>query len=690
MRALITRPQEDAADLAAALTARGIEPLVEPLLQIKRIEGAKVDLDNVQALLFTSANGVRAFAALSGNRDLPAYTVGDGSAAAAAAAGFSHIESAGGDVNALASLAGDRLKPQDGVLFHAAGSVTAGDLATTLEQAGFTVRRVPLYQAEAATSLSPATRMNLTLGGIDLILLFSPRTAATFGALWRQAGSPNLDRVCAICLSAAVAREVGELPWRDVFIAERPDLPSLLALVDAELQRKDEVMSDTATVGSEPARSETTSTTAGDVRGDTAASAAATMRPMTDAPRAAGGGFGRLVTTAVVAAVVSGAVVVTAPRWQPLLGATGLTPGGTNQANDAIAGLQHDVAQITETQGSLAAKADISAALTPLQDDIAKLKTQLAQLPQATGSAGTATVDLTPLNDKVASLETGLADIQAKLKASADAAANPAPATPIAAGPDLSPEVSALKIQNDTLRDQLAALGGKIDSLSKDDLGKVGETLGAITQRLATVEAQVAAAPAPVTAHQQLATATVLSIGQLQSLFSGTQSFAGELTALKQISASDGKLAGDLNPVIDKLTPIASTGAPTLSQLQATLPVTEIARAAEAEQAASIAEDTSWWRRMTHRLAEIITVRPVGDDVTGDGPLERLARAEAALKRGDLNKTVDEVAALTGEPARRAAPWLAQAQARQTLDWAAARLAEIAARQLVPAASTSN
>jgi uroporphyrinogen-III synthase len=684
MRALITRPQEDAADLAAALTARGIEPLIEPLLQIKPVENAKVDLANVQALLFTSANGVRAFAALSANRDLPAYTVGDGSAAAAAAAGFNHIESAGGDVNALASLAGDRLKPQDGVLFHAAGSVTAGDLAGTLEQAGFTVRRVPLYQAEAATSLSPETRMNLTLGGIDLVLLFSPRTAATFGALWRQAGSPNLDRVCAICLSAAVAREIGELPWRDVFIAERPDLPSLLALVDAELQRKDETMSDTATAGAAGPAAEAPDATATTPPPVEAVSAAPAGRP------AGGGGFGRLVSTALVAAVVSGAVTVTAPRWQPLLGLGGAS---ADQADSRVADLQQQVAQLTSMHASLAAKADIAAALAPLQDDIAKLKAQLGQATAATGSEGNTapTADLGPLNDKIATLESSLAAVQAKVSAAPDAtsaAATPTP--PAAAGPDLSPEVAALKIQNESLRDQIAALGGKIDSLSKDDLGKVGETLGSVTQRVATLEAQVAAAPAPVTARQQLATATVLSIGQLQSLLAGAQSFAGELTALKQLAASDVKLGGDLNPVIEKLAPIAGTGAPTLSQLQASLPVTEIARGAEAEQASAIAADAGWWRRMTHRLAEIVTVRPVGDDVAGDGPLERLARAEGALKRADLAKTVDEIAGLTGEPAKRAAVWLAQAQARQTLDWSSARLAEIAARQLVPATSNSN
>jgi len=120
------------------------------------------------------------------------------------------------------------------------------------------------------------------------------------------------------------------------------------------------------------------------------------------------------------------------------------------------------------------------------------------------------------------------------------------------------------------------------------------------------------------------------------------------------------------------------------------LPVTEIARAAEAEQAGDLAADTNWWQRMTHRLAEIVTVRPVGEDVTGDGPLERLARAEAALKKGDLAKTTDEIAGLKGESARQASTWLAQAQARLTLDWATIQLADVAARQLAPATSNSN
>ena len=233
MRILITRPIDDARPLADALQERGIEVLIEPLLEIRHLEDAEIDLQGVQALLFTSANGVRAFAALCPRRDLKAFTVGDGSAEAARQAGFANVEGAKGDVEALAALVVDRVKAEDGILFHAAGTVTAGDLKARLEGLGYQVRRAQLYEAKVATALSTETRANLTLGGIDAVLLFSPRTASTFAQLWRAAGSPSLTRIHALCLSAAVAREIGNLGWAGVEIADRPDLPSMLALVDA-------------------------------------------------------------------------------------------------------------------------------------------------------------------------------------------------------------------------------------------------------------------------------------------------------------------------------------------------------------------------------------------------------------------------------------------------------------------------
>ena len=50
MRALVTRPKEDATLLAEALRARGVEPVLEPMLHIEPIADARVDLNLARSL----------------------------------------------------------------------------------------------------------------------------------------------------------------------------------------------------------------------------------------------------------------------------------------------------------------------------------------------------------------------------------------------------------------------------------------------------------------------------------------------------------------------------------------------------------------------------------------------------------------------------------------------------------------
>ena len=235
MRVLVTRPAEDAHALVAALDRRGHEALVEPMLTVAPADDmdSPLDLDGVQALLFTSANGVRAFAALSEDRILPVFAVGEASAAAARAAGFGVVESAEGDVTDLARLVDERLDPNAGALFHGAGSKVAGDLKGDLETGGFTVHRVVLYHARPVEALSDSLRTALADGRLDAVTLFSPRTAETFATLLGEADLLSAcERLAAVCLSDAVAERVSALPWRDVRIAERPNQDAVLTCLD--------------------------------------------------------------------------------------------------------------------------------------------------------------------------------------------------------------------------------------------------------------------------------------------------------------------------------------------------------------------------------------------------------------------------------------------------------------------------
>jgi uroporphyrinogen-III synthase len=233
MRLLITRPAEDAEPLAAALRERGIDSLIEPLMIVADAAGPPPELAGVQALLVTSANGARAIARRMRERSLPVLAVGDASAAAARRLGFKSVNSAAGDVAALARLVRAELDPRNGALLHVAGSRTAGDLAGELKRAGFDYRRLVLYEARPADRLSAAAVAALEGGGVDGVLLFSPRTAATFAALAAKAGVAGAcRRLVAYCLSQAVADELAGLAWREVVVAAAPNQDSLIAAIE--------------------------------------------------------------------------------------------------------------------------------------------------------------------------------------------------------------------------------------------------------------------------------------------------------------------------------------------------------------------------------------------------------------------------------------------------------------------------
>lgn len=235
-RVLVTRPETEAEELAAALAARGITPVIEPLLEIRFRDAPAPELDEVQAVLCTSANGVRALARLCPQRDVPVFAVGDATARRARAEKFTRVESAGGTVEDLARLVAARLAAGHGGLLHVAGSEIAGDLAGALRAAGYSVERAVLYDARPAAALSAEAIRMLARGGIDAALFFSPRTAAVFARLAVQAGIADaLHSVTAIAISRAAVAALDGVSFRECRVAARPDQAGLLAALDALL-----------------------------------------------------------------------------------------------------------------------------------------------------------------------------------------------------------------------------------------------------------------------------------------------------------------------------------------------------------------------------------------------------------------------------------------------------------------------
>jgi len=233
MRILVTRPIEDAERTAAALRARGHEPILSPLMEIRVIDGPEISLDGVQAILATSANGARSLARRTARRDVPVFAVGPQTTLAARASGFTDVRDADGNAADLAETVSRWLDPRRGALLHAAGRERKGELAPSLEAAGFAVRTEVLYEAIPAAEFTPDARAALASGKLDAVMLFSPRSAAIFVGLVQQAG---LSQAChiltAICISPAASSALDPLKFAQIRVANRPNQDSLLALLD--------------------------------------------------------------------------------------------------------------------------------------------------------------------------------------------------------------------------------------------------------------------------------------------------------------------------------------------------------------------------------------------------------------------------------------------------------------------------
>jgi len=232
-RVLVTRAMADAAPLTARLEADGFTVINEPLLRIRFLEGVGPYLSVLQALAFTSANGVRALAhgaPDAKHKGLAVFAVGRATAEAARAAGFKDVTSADGDVGALARLIVGACPPAAGAVLHVVGSAQAGDLMGALQGAGLDARRAVLYEAVAAQALSESLRQDIEANGIDAVLIFSPRTAGLFVTLMTDAGlGPLACGMCLVALSPAVAEAAAALPWGAVKVAAAPEQEALLA-----------------------------------------------------------------------------------------------------------------------------------------------------------------------------------------------------------------------------------------------------------------------------------------------------------------------------------------------------------------------------------------------------------------------------------------------------------------------------
>jgi uroporphyrinogen-III synthase len=235
MRLLITRPEEDGGRLAQHLAEQGHEPVLLPLMTIGFPELPPLELGGLQALIATSRNALRGLArnpALATATALPIYCVGEATAAMAAESGFTDIRKGPGTARELAPVIAATAEADGGALLYLTGEQIAFDLAGALGEAGFDIRRVIVYKAEANCEAGPALAAQLQ-AGLGGVVLMSPRTAEVFAALMQDLPARSRHDLTCYCYSQAVANALEETSGLRIAVAARPLEADLLALIGA-------------------------------------------------------------------------------------------------------------------------------------------------------------------------------------------------------------------------------------------------------------------------------------------------------------------------------------------------------------------------------------------------------------------------------------------------------------------------
>jgi uroporphyrinogen-III synthase len=223
----ITRAAPGAKRTAERVAALGWRPLVAPLLVVRPVK-ATLNLERHEALAFTSSQALHHLDPAT-PRDAVVFAVGDATAEAARAAGFTNVRSAAGDVEALAALI---VRNRPAAVVHPAAKRTAGDLVRRLTDAGLPARRVIVYRAEACRAPPPAATEALNAGALAAVLIHSPRAGQVAAALIARAGM-DVSAAVALGLSLACIEPLAHAGFGDLQAAAAPQEAALLDLLSS-------------------------------------------------------------------------------------------------------------------------------------------------------------------------------------------------------------------------------------------------------------------------------------------------------------------------------------------------------------------------------------------------------------------------------------------------------------------------
>lgn len=210
------------------------------------------------------------------------------------------------------------------------------------------------------------------------------------------------------------------------------------------------------------------------------------------------------------------------------------------------------------------------------------------------------------------------------------------------------------------IQSEIAALKGKVVALGETASGDQSSApeIMALSERLVALEAAVPNLVGAIDKEMAgtRSAALALAFSNLRAAVNEGRPYATELTTIRSLAPG----AADLGILPDH----AEKGIPTVPGLVRSFRTAkETLLTSEAEPA-----DDSFLGSLMTSAQSLVKVRRVDGNPTGNAPGDVVARAEAALDRGQLAEAVAEIGALKDDSGENFSAWLKDARARLSAD----------------------
>ena len=219
MHIIITRPKEESLNLINRLIKSGHSVTHLPVIKIEKLETQKINLENYEAVIFTSSNAIKYMNIEKFNYKIKCFCVGSTTEKTAKKFGFINTLSSEGTVDSLIELVIRTIDNKSGKLLYLSSEFISKDLDVDLIREGYSVDRISNYTSLPVEQIGKETLDFIKKNPPDAFFIYSSKSAKNLFNLINKYSLLNVvTHSNLMCISEKVLLELKQIKWKKEFI----------------------------------------------------------------------------------------------------------------------------------------------------------------------------------------------------------------------------------------------------------------------------------------------------------------------------------------------------------------------------------------------------------------------------------------------------------------------------------------